>query len=435
MTRIEHNSVNGIQFEQNKKVGYYTLNKEVYYNKFHALLEASKQPNITQHDPVRWSFNEDVFIRYPWHIEPEPSLKDLYFIRAKQIRDRYDYVRIEASGGSDSSTAIFSFLLNGLHVDEIVFRYPKQGEKNMSNDPHDTRCENTLSEWEFAAKPLFQWISTNYPNVKITFHDYSDNMSRIENSMDESWFFQNRHYLQPGQLHKFNHFGTLEHQRLAEKDLSIGVIYGIDKPKITVKDGKFFLFFTDIVTGQNNGVVNGHNNITNEFFYWTPDLPELICKQSHLIMHWFNLPQNLRFRPLVNWPAGDFARRTVYENIVESIIYPDYDLNTFQTVKSTNNIYNEMDAWFHENYKNTRLYNVWQAGIEYLVDHLDSKYVWDRNGRPTNIKDYQSPFYYLGDAIAEPVSTVLPTKDITTNARTNDGEKFVHCINNRLSIY
>jgi hypothetical protein len=169
MTKLEHNSIHGIKFEANKKLGYYLVNNEIYYNKYQALMAAT-----ASNSQVRWFFNEDIFVHFPWATEPEETLKDLYRARAQQLRDTYDYIRVESSGGSDSTTVIFSFLLNGIHLDEVVFRYPKGGERDVTGNARDLRSENTLSEWEFAAKPLLDWIATNYPAVKITVHDYTD---------------------------------------------------------------------------------------------------------------------------------------------------------------------------------------------------------------------------------------------------------------------
>jgi hypothetical protein len=139
--KIEHTSVAGVTFEPNKKLGYYLVNNQIYYNKYHALIDASRTDQ-----QVRWFFNEDKFVSFPWSMEPEESLKELYRQRAQQLRDEYDYIRVEASGGSDSTTVIFSFLLNNIALDEVVFRYPKTGEKNVSADPFNTKPENTLSE-------------------------------------------------------------------------------------------------------------------------------------------------------------------------------------------------------------------------------------------------------------------------------------------------
>jgi hypothetical protein len=112
--KIEHTSVNGINLEPNKKLGYYLVDNEIYYSKYQTLLTASKH-----NKQVKWFFNEDVFIKFPWNVEPEESLDDLYRQRAQDLRDQYDYIRIEASGGSDSTNVIFSFLLNNIHLDEI----------------------------------------------------------------------------------------------------------------------------------------------------------------------------------------------------------------------------------------------------------------------------------------------------------------------------
>ena len=70
MQKIEHTSHAGIKFELNKKLGYYLVGDNIYYNKIQALIDASKK-NLH----VRWFFNEDTFIKYPWHIEPEESLR------------------------------------------------------------------------------------------------------------------------------------------------------------------------------------------------------------------------------------------------------------------------------------------------------------------------------------------------------------------------
>ena len=153
--KIEHTSAGGVNFEPNKKLGYYVVNNEIYYNKNQAMLAGSKQPGNVgglNNDPVRWMFNEDAFIKFPWHEEPTVPLNELYRIRAQQLRDRYDYIRLELSGGADSTTVAYAFLLNGIPLDEVVFRYPEKGSKDATNNPWDTQSRNHLSEWEFAAK-------------------------------------------------------------------------------------------------------------------------------------------------------------------------------------------------------------------------------------------------------------------------------------------
>lgn len=434
MQRINHVSHAGIKFEPNKKLGYYLVNDEIYYNKIQALLDASKK-NV----PIRWFFNEDVFVKYPWHIEPEETLRELYCQRAQQLRDTYDYIRIEASGGSDSTTAIYSFLLNGIHLDEIVFRYPKAGERDVTDNPHDTRSENTLSEWEFAAKPLLQWIAVNYPATKITVHDYSEDMLKTMPTKDESWIFETRHYLQPGHAYKHSNTAVVDHRRIADRNYKIAVVWGIDKPFVFIKDNKFFFYFIDSQGNHNNPNVGEYTNITNEFFYWSPDCPKLIAKQAHSVKHWFDQPINHQMRGLLQWPNGDFAKRTLYEQIVKHIIYPDYDCHTFQTAKPTNNFYNEMDYWFHKNFKESDLYDVWQNGIKYLLNYLDPKYVGKILDDPADIQLFESVYYCFADddmATQTAQTRGFNSKSLISQWRPEAvSRQHRHVINGRLTIY
>lgn len=424
--KIEHTSLPGITLELNKKLGYYIVDNEIYYHKLQALMAASK----TADKKIRWVFNDEEFIKYPWHIEPEVPLTELYRQRAQQLRDTYDYIRLELSGGSDSTTAAYAFLLNNIHLDEVVFRYPAQGDKNVSGDPWDTRSQNTLSEWEFAAKPLLNWIATRFPEVKITVHDYSDEL--INEDKDESWIYRTRHYLQPGHMHKFTNTGLVEN--IVEKRQRIAVVHGIDKPKICIKDGKFFMYFFDSLANSNNPDIGDYDNITNEFFYWTPDMPELVAKQAHLVKNWFSMTQNHQFQNTLNWPNNHFSARQLYELLTKAIVYPDYDFNTFQVAKPSNNIYNEMDTWFHVNFKDTVMYGAWQSGINYLLDNLDSSFMFEQDGQVKNIKDFVSILYYIGDSTIPESGTALRTQEFIRDAR-NDQTKYVHCINGRLAIY
>jgi hypothetical protein len=441
-TKIEHNSVAGLNLEPNKKAGYYLANGEIYYNKFHAFLDASKS-----NTEVKWVFNEKEFMSFPWHVEPETSLNELYRRRAQQLRDEYDYIRVEASGGSDSTTVVYSFLLNNIPLDEVVFRYPKLGEKNASYNPVDLSCENTLSEWDYATRPLLNWIATNYPKVKITVHDYSKNIVDQTESLDESWIFRTRHYLQPAHAHKHTNLGLVDHKLLADNGYKIAVVYGVDKPKIVIKDNKFFLYFIDSFANHNNNIIEDYNNVTSEFFYWSPDACELLSKQAHIVKNWFSMPQNYNFQSAVRYPNNTFANRNLYERLVKTIIYPDYDPSTFQVNKPTNNVYNEMDFWFHQNFVGTKMYNIWEAGIDYLLDNINDCFV-DKNTsknpynptsteRSIDLRVFNSMFYYLGDS-SIPDSKIPHTAPNAFSKTVEDNYKKIyhlHCIKGKLVIY
>jgi hypothetical protein len=57
-----------------------------------------------------------------------------------------------------------------------------------------------------------------------------------------------------------------------------------------------------------------------------------------------------------------------------------------------------MDQWFYTNFQETQAYQVWKAGLEYLVKNIDAKYFNKEMGRPVGFVGFISPFYYLGEA-------------------------------------
>ena len=57
-----------------------------------------------------------------------------------------------------------------------------------------------------------------------------------------------------------------------------------------------------------------------------------------------------------------------------------------------------MDYWFYTNFQETHAYRVWQAGLQYLIAHIDTKYFNYELGRPVGLIGFISPFYYLGEA-------------------------------------
>lgn len=381
-----------IKLDNNQpKLGYYLVGNNKHFSKTYALMEATRTNQFPE-----WHFNRDVFNNIDWTVEPKTDLRTLYRIRAQQLRDKYDYLRLEFSGGSDSVTVAYTFLLNNIHLDEIVFRYPKSGDKNFSNNPFDTRSENSLSEWEFAAKPILQWISDNYPKVKITMHDYAQDM--LTKKYDESHFLTTREYIQPQHSFKHDQLATLDQKLLADKDKSICVIYGVDKPKLCIKDRKWYAYFMDLNANHGNPIQSEYNNITTEYFFWQPDLPELVVKQAHIIRNWFMLPQNQFLQHLVRWPNHMSQQRTAYENIIKPLIYEDYDHTTFQCAKPTNNFYSEMDYWFFENFKNTRAYDIWNSALTQIIGQIDDKYFNIASNKKVGFVGFLSPFYYLGES-------------------------------------
>jgi hypothetical protein len=375
--------------EHNPKLGFYTVGDKTFYSKPMALMEATQ----TGHFP-HWNFNRDTFSKINTCVEPATDLRILYKLRAQQLRDRYDYIRLEFSGGSDSTTVLLSFINNKIHLDEIVFRYPAQGDRNLEADAKNTKAENTLSEWEFAAKPMLQKIAVEHPEIKITLHDFSDNILKYKS--DESWIERSKDYLHPEHTFKHDPMGLVDHQKLADTGKQICVLYGIDKPKLCIKDGRWWLYFMDMHANHAPTYLGPYTNINTEYFYWQPDLPEIIIKQAHTIRNWFMTPHAKHLQFLLRWPNHSMSQRQAYEQLAKPLIYPDYDPQTWQAAKSTNAFYSEMAWWFFKNFKDSQFYNVWEAGIAHVVSKIDPKFFNYELGKPVGFVGFMDQFYDLG---------------------------------------
>lgn len=378
-----------IGLEQNSKLGFYTVGNKIFHNKPQALLEATRTGQFPH-----WNFNRDVFSHIDTTVEPTLGLQDLYRMRAQQLRDSYDYIRLEFSGGSDSATVLYSFVNNGIHLDEVVFRYPAQGDKNLGPDAKNMKAENTLSEWHFAAKPMLQRLAVTNPEIKITMHDFSDNILKYQG--DESWVNNAKDYLHPEHTFKHDPMGMDGHRDLAESGKRICILYGVDKPKVCIKDGRWWLYFLDIQANHSQNQRGPYDNVTTEYFYWQADLPELIIKQAHVIRNWFMTDHARHLQFLVRWPNHSVAQRGAYEQLAKPLIYPDYDPTTWQTTKSTNNFYSEMTWWFFKNFKETHFYQVWEAGLAHMVNTIDPKFFTYEQGRAVGFVGFMDQFYDLG---------------------------------------
>jgi hypothetical protein len=219
-----------------------------------------------------------------------------------------------------------------------------------------------------------------------------------EEDRDESWVYAAKDCLQPAHVTKFPNYQTIDQRVIADTGKSICVLYGIDKPKMCIRDGKWYLYFMDFQANYANPDIGEYNNITNEYFFWTPDLPEISVKQAHLIRNWFSMPQNRQLQYLLRWPNHSVSQRTTYERFVKALIYPDYDPLTFQVNKPGSNFYCEMDFWFYNNFRDHKLYNSWIAGIEFVERKIDRKYFNIEFNRAVGFIGFLSQFYCLGDA-------------------------------------
>ena len=353
------------------KLGYYSVGPARYSSKIEALIAGTRQ-NL---HPT-WHFNDAVWGSQNWLVEPETDLSLLYQMRARQIREKYDHVAVFFSGGSDSWNMVQAFFSAGCFIDEIYTVWNRKANNRFVLDATVTDARNIEAEFDLTAKQGLQWIQDHSPRTKITYIDVSDGVIDKLNQFDgEEWLTTSFEHLNPQFVTRWSVTREHAHRNQLDRGLRTALVYGVDKPKVCIKDNKYCVYFLDKIVNCFTGNWNDpeYTNIHTEFFYWTPDLPEIVIKQSHMIRRWFE--SNPALKPILQWPGASTTLRQAYEVVTRSLIYPGWNINTFQCVKPNLTSHMEWDDWFFKIYKDTPVYHSWYKGLEYVEKNIDQKYL------------------------------------------------------------
>jgi len=250
--------------DQNPDV-YWIVDGRKYGRKIDALLAAQKTTST-----VEFNYYNNQFNAFNWIDEPIESFEELATQRAYQLRESNKYLRLWYSGGADSHTMLQAFLLNKIHVDEIVM--VRTSPSNDFNDQILNRESNLRS------LPYIRSIRNQIPKTKISVVDITANQY-LDYYKNTEWFNEVLSYDfcdDPGLL--------LGSRYAIEKYTSLKMMPGTvelsaaDKPKVIRKDGVYYAPIVDS-SFQYTYWAN-----VKEFFT-TPEFPALHSKQSHELKH------------------------------------------------------------------------------------------------------------------------------------------------------
>ena len=358
--------------------GYYQVGNENYINKTHALIAATQSKQS-----VHWNFHDQIYKSIDWTKRPPGSLKDLYRLRAQQIRDRYDYVIVHFSGGSDSWTVLNSFLSNNIHVDEVYTRWARAERQYRSATNLDHRECNLGSEYEYATEPVLKEIEQRFPSTYIYVDDYSES---YQQDISEHMLDRGGHYTAMGTFHRFSRKSPGEINALS-KGKRIGVVYGFDKIQCQVVNGQFNAYFVDRVGISD---IDPERNV--EGFYWTQDMPEIAIMQAHDLKSYYQTQLN-------KIQSNSVDLRTSYIKTC----YPDYDLQTFQVGKAAGSKIWASELWIQK--YNPRYVESWEWALSQFSSNIDDRYYNYFSKLRLGYKVIRSQSYHVGQLIsAEPIN-------------------------------
>ena len=267
--------------------GFYTVGPVRTYSKLEAI-----EHSVRLRQPISWDYNRAVFGSVDWTQEPPGSLDLYYQQRAQQLREHYDYLVLFYSGGSDSHNALMSFVTNNIFVDEIVQWH--QLEALRGDRSHNANAE------QFATSiPITQTLLATNPTYRHTVHrliDFTQYKAEIftDQKILDRWWYVNNDFQTP-HAHAITEIKNLypAYRQLSDSGKSVAFIWGTEKPNFRVdQHNRLHCGFADIsispFVGVDRKIANNPGD-HDEMFYWTPDLPELIVKQAHVVKRYIDM--------------------------------------------------------------------------------------------------------------------------------------------------
>jgi len=235
-------------------------------------------------DSIEWNFNDEFFSTIDWKVEPTESLKELYAERARQIRNKYDYIVLTFSGGSDSHNILSTFLENNIYIDEILTYHAYEGIKDKFS------AEGNMVEITLAAIPEANRYIEKFPTTLHRIVDISDLIKDYWkdniNDLKYNFIYYNNYYTTPYNMICTNLPTILpEYQQLTDSGKRVCFIHGNDKPYIEIVQGKwYFAFCSNVIDSSFSPKRQFQKTAVNDvLFYWDPDAWKIPVKQAHVL--------------------------------------------------------------------------------------------------------------------------------------------------------
>ena len=380
--------------------GYWKVNNRCYFNKMDCLRYATQTKNFN----ITYHFFDSAYSSIDWTKEPSRTLDELYAERAKQLRDKYDYIILSFSGGADSTHVLETFLENDIHIDEIVSYYPVSATDKLlhSFSVNDKSANNSCFEWYMACKPKLDRLSVTHPKIKITLLDFTEKAIQMiteDRGMD----------LSMGGISMTPHLaGQYELARLlkhhSESFDKVCCVTGHDKPTVVwdPKNNRFGSCFHDFANIFANTNIGGYRPVI-EPFYRTPDLPEIVVSQTRAISRQLShlSPEGKRPPELARlFTKTPFGLERVEENSdpIKRILYKNFNPQLWQAEKP--NLASDFDqttnVWIHNrDLTSSIVSDYFQGQLREWYSGIDDRFIKKINDAPAKFVPFKSKIYWV----------------------------------------
>jgi len=232
----------------------------------------------TSLDMKKLKYDSTTFNEFNWKVEPPQSYEELKRLRAQQLRDKYKYLIVYFSGGSDSITVMNTFLKNNIFVDEVIIcTYSDVGD-SYSDGKYalDYLIKNNFSgkttvvdiNHNMLEKILYKDLWHNHKTAKPTFY-----ASLLRTNI--SWFEENNLI-----------------KREERPTDGIASIYGSLTPHMCKTGNTYFnLLEPSALMSSSSSEAGGYGS---EMFFTSSDFPELHSKQCHILKNYMKVTEEYR---------------------------------------------------------------------------------------------------------------------------------------------
>lgn len=372
---------------------YYYMCDGIRFNtQVDAMIYSSSKPNIPE---IKLMYHHDIWSNFDTSSLGKISLDVLYRERCLQLREKYDYLILNFSGGSDSNNVLMSFINNNVHLDEIYVAWPKplQDGKFYISNTMDSTARNIWSEWDYSIKPMLDWVSKHHPKIKINVDDFTEstNIKMVDNMYNDFSRLKT----------SFGNSLSLAARSIINvPNKKVARIYGIDKPLISLNEDTnvVSMFFTDHGFTPIDFVRN--LNISPECFYWTPDLPQLPFEMAYALSEYFNINRDKRhlmysrkYAAQTRDNMNQLAIVSQYQNdISKKVCYTTWN-NRFQVKKTVTADNSCHWFWLYENSELNSLKQAFISNSQSIKHNISEKYIIDVNVPGSNLKATTSYLY------------------------------------------
>ena len=359
--------------------GYYTVGARSFINK----LEAIRYADQTNQWP-RWYWHDHAFDQHHWDQEPPASLPDLYLRRAQQLRSRYDWLVLQFSGGHDSMNILETFAHNDLVIDQIMIR---GAFDSYRRDPLDRSASQDNAVMDFSAYPNACWYRDScYRDCVISVRDFRPHVIDRMSKPDWHDHVMDANINGAANWRDYDMYDDVIRDHI-EAGRTVGIMVGIDKPCIYQDQGQWWIRFMDKIPLQNlSPRCYQDQGLNIEFFYWQPDLPELIIKQAHVIKR--AAKQGHHARPW--WNSTDRSSQDIKAMLLYRPTRPIWD-----TAKDSGRLIREFDSWFYANPNDAHVRN-WHRTLTNLDATIPDHWKDDERSIFSGIKGIFSQARCLG---------------------------------------